>query len=105
MPNLRGLAALSIPGSKSVSLALTIAVSILLLSIAVRSSILARMQPQATALLFSTSVLTSLLVGYHLSPHDLSLLLLQITLISTYVLATHHIPKLLPLIIVDSLVI
>ncbi len=105
MPNLRGLAALSIPGSKSVSLALTIAVSILLLSIAVRSSILARMQPQATALLFASSVLTSLLVGYHLSPHDLSLLLVPMTMISTYVLATHHISKWLRMILVASLVI
>jgi len=105
MPNLRGLAALSIPGSKSVSLALTIAVSILLLSIAVRSSILARMQPQATALLFASSVLTSLLVGYHLSPHDLSLLLVPMTMISTYTLATHQMSKWLRMILVASLVI
>ena len=63
------------------------------------------MQPQATALLFASSVLTSLLVGYHLSPHDLSLLLVPMTMISTYVLATHHISKWLRMILVASLVI
>ena len=105
MANLRGLAALLIPGSKSVSLVLTIAVSFLLLSIAVRGSILARMQPQATALLFASSVLASLLVGYHLSPHDLSLLLVPMTMISTDILATHQISKWLRMTLVTSLVI
>src|SRR5439155_320641 len=100
MANLRGLSALLIPGLTSASLALTIAASFLLLSMAVRGSILARTRPQATALLFASSVLTSLLVGYHLSPHDLSLLLVPMTMISTYVLATHHIPKWLRMILV-----
>jgi hypothetical protein len=105
MANLRGLAALIIPGSKSVSLVLTIPVSFLLLSIAVRGSILARMQPQATALLFASSVLASLLVGYHLSPHDLSLLLVPMTMISTDILATHQISKWLRTIFAACLVI
>lgn len=105
MANLRGLAALLIPGSKSVSLALTMAASFLLLSIAVYGSILARMQSQATALLFASSVLASLLVGYHLSPHDLSLLLVPMTLISTYSLDSRPISKWLHIILVASLAI
>jgi hypothetical protein len=105
MANLRGLAALIIPGSKSVSLVLTIPVSFLLLSIAVRGSMLARMQPQATAFLFASSVLASLLVGYHLSPHDLSLLLVPMTMISTDILATHQISKWLRTIFAACLVI
>jgi hypothetical protein len=105
MANLRGLAALIIPGSKSASLPLTIAAPFLLLAIAVRGSILARMQPQATALMFASSVLASLLAGYHLSPHDLSLLLVPMTLISTYILASHQISKRLRTILLVSLVI
>ena len=104
MANVRGLAALLIPGSRS-GLMLTIAASLLMFSIALRRSIVARRQSQAAALVFASAVLFSVLVSYHLSPHDLSILLVPMTIISTYILATHQTSKRLRMILVAGLVI
>jgi hypothetical protein len=104
MANVRGLAALLIPGSRS-GLMLTIAASLLMFSFALRRSIVARKQSQAAALVFANAGLVSVLVSYHLSPHDLSLLLVPMAIISTYILATHQTSKRLRMILVASLVI
>jgi hypothetical protein len=104
MANLRGLLVL-LPGSKSASLALTIAASLLLISAAVREGAMARKRAQATDLTFANAVLVSVLVGYHLSPHDLSLLLLPMTAISTYLLSPHPISLRIRTILIASLVI
>ncbi|PYX09361.1 MAG: hypothetical protein DMG88_06845 [Acidobacteria bacterium] len=105
MANLRGLFALLLPGSKSASLALTIAASLLLLSVAVRERAMARKRPQATGLTFANAVLVSVLVSYHLSPHDLSLLLLPMTVISTYLLSPHPVSMRIRAILIASLMI
>jgi Glycosyltransferase family 87 len=105
MANVRGLAALLIPGSRSGYLMLTIAASLLMFSFALRRSIVARKQSQVAALVFASAVLVSVLVSYHLSPHDLSLLLVPMAIISTHILATHQTSKRLRMILVASLVI
>lgn len=105
MANMRGLAALFIPGWRSGSFVLTIAASLLMISIALRRSIVARRQSQAAALIFASAVLVAVLVSYHLSPHDLSLLLLPMSVISGYMLSSTPISTWIRTVLIASLVI
>ena len=87
MANVRGLTVRLFPGMAPSHLAMTVAVSLLLLSLATQGWIAARKQPErATDLAFANVVLGAVLVSYHLSPHDLSILLLPMVLILNYVL-------------------
>jgi hypothetical protein len=88
MANLRGLLSLALP--ESFALLVLVAGSIALLWIAIIGwkgsySSAAQHFPDARFdLAFANTVIVALLVGYHLSPHDLTLLLLPIALLFLY---------------------
>jgi glycosyl transferase family 87 len=92
MANLRGLFGTIFPNSNNAALGLTLAGSLLILWLVVRASMLAMRAGQATKLVFANAVLAATLVGYHLSPHDVSVLLLPLALIGHYVLTAEAVP-------------
>jgi hypothetical protein len=93
MANLHGLMVRFFANSARIELGLTVIGSILVLS-------LATLEWRATAkwskfdaeLAFANAVMAAILVSYHLSPHDLTILLLSLTLIFKYVLLATEIP-------------
>ncbi len=84
MANLRGLFGTVFPHSRDVALGLTIVSSILILLLTVRACALALRTGLRMQLVFANASLAAILVGYHLSPHDLTLLLFPL------VLVVHH---------------
>jgi hypothetical protein len=88
MANLRGLFALIFPGRSLAALIATVVGSLLLLGTVAREwSLAAKGGDQVKGLAFANLILAAILVGYHLSPNDLTLLLLPMGLVTCYVLA------------------
>lgn len=82
MANVRGLINLGIAASASAQFALTIALSTLLLGWAIWRSYTALARTEDTLdLQYANAVLVALLIAYHVSPHDLSLLLLPLAFV------------------------
>jgi len=93
MANLHGLIVRLFPHSAPLELGLTMAGSILILWLAIRGWMAAAKYTDRTADLgFANLVMAASLVSYHLSPHDLTILLLPLTLIFNYVLLATGIP-------------
>jgi hypothetical protein len=93
MANLRGLVVRLLPHRTAIDLGLTFIGSVLFLGLVARGWTTIRRRATASADLgFANAVLAATLVGYHLSPHDLTVLLLPLTLIFNYILTTTGIP-------------
>jgi hypothetical protein len=90
--NLRGLFGLLLPGYQHTAFYLTLLSSAFVMYLAVRSSLLARQDNHGTRLSLANAVFGAVLVGYHLSPHDLTILLLPMVLLVDYLLTTEGIP-------------
>ena len=90
--NLRGLFGLLLPGYQHTASYLSLLSSALVMYLAVRSSLLAREDVRSARLAFANAVFAAVLVGYHLSPHDLTILLLPMVLLVDYLLAAEDIP-------------
>jgi hypothetical protein len=90
--NLRGLFGLLLPGYERAAFYLTMVSSAFVMYLAVRSSFLARRDIHSTRLSFANAVFAAVLVGYHLGPHDLTILLLPMVLLLDYLLTTEGIP-------------
>jgi len=92
MANFRGLFATVMPQDQRLALGLTIGSSILTLAFAVhaarRSGNIKRQE-----LVWAGAVLLATLVSYHLSPHDLTILLLVIAVILHHLLTADTVPK------------
>jgi hypothetical protein len=88
MANLRGMFWLVFPNNPRVALIVTIFSSLLVFSLSVREWIwLAGRSSQTKNLAFANVMTGAILVSYHLSPHDLSILLLPIVVTLKYVLS------------------
>lgn len=93
MANLRGLVVRLFPHRAPIDLGLTLIGSLLVLGLAAHGRSTAEKWAKGSAdLSFANVVIAATLVGYHLSPHDLTVLLLPLTLIFNYVLVTTGIP-------------
>jgi hypothetical protein len=85
MANARGLLSLVLPRDGRWNLSVISAVSLILLIIAMAGWWLAGEAPRPLRnLAFANAVLAALLSAYHLSPHDLSLMLLPLALVVQY---------------------
>jgi len=91
--NLRGLFGLMLPGSENAALCLTLLSSALILWLTVRSNALAMRGACSARLAFANAVCAAVLVGYHLSPHDLTILLLPMILLVDHLTASDGIPR------------
>jgi TRAP-type C4-dicarboxylate transport system permease small subunit len=93
MANLRGLLARIFSDQAPISLGLTLISSLLILLLAIFASTPARRGANSSADLgFANVVMAATLVSYHLSPHDLTILLLPLVLILNYIHTTSGIP-------------
>jgi len=92
MANLRALVGLALNSSPSVALALTLLTSLAVLCLAVHSWFRAAKHADAEKLAFANAVIAAILVSYHLSPHDLSILLLPMSLLVRHLLTRKDIP-------------
>jgi len=90
--NLRGLFGLLLHGNEPVAFYLTLLSSAFVMYLAVRSSLLARQDTHSTRIALANAVFAAVLVGYHLSPHDLTILLLPMVLLVDDLLTTEGIP-------------
>jgi hypothetical protein len=95
MANIRGLVAVSgLVQDSGIRLALTVAVSVLLFLVAGRFFTGRKLQfAHSRTLLFGNFVLASILVSYHLSPHDLCIALLPIGILSEYLMNDEGLPR------------
>ncbi|MBZ5572696.1 MAG: DUF2029 domain-containing protein [Acidobacteriia bacterium] len=94
MANLRGLFGLLFPDMTHLAMILTISTSLLVLWLAVRGcTAFARSGQQIRNLAFANAVIAAVLVSYHLSPHDLTILLLPMALVLTHVLTRTDLPR------------
>jgi hypothetical protein len=91
--NLRGLSGLMLPSSENAALCLTLLSSAVILWLTVRCSALAMRDTCSARLAFANAVLAAVLVGYHLSPHDLTILLLPMILLADHLLTSDGIPR------------
>jgi hypothetical protein len=91
--NLRGLFALILPGSEGTAFYLTLLGSAFLTYLAVHCNMLAQQDRYSARLAFANAVFAGVLVGYHLSPHDLTILLLPMILLVDYLLTAEGIPR------------
>jgi len=93
MANLRGLFGLAFPGRAGAALGLTVFSSLLVLWLAATQWIAsARHANQAVGLAFANVLVAAILASYHVSPHDLTILLLSMALIVHHVLTRSDIP-------------
>jgi len=93
MANLRGLFGLAFPSMAPLALGMTVFSSLLVLWLAASSwVVLARRATQGAALPFANAVIGAILVSYHLSPHDLVILLLPMALILHHLRTRTDIP-------------
>jgi hypothetical protein len=88
MANLRGLVGVMVPDSPETAMCLTVLSSILVLYLALPPRKNAGKSNGCGRLIFANAILAAILIGYHLSPHDLTLLLLPMALILHHLLAT-----------------
>jgi hypothetical protein len=93
MANFRGLFAILLPNWVAAAHSLTLLASVLVVGFVIYVSVLARHERSSTQLEFAAAMLAALLVGYHLSPHDLTLLLLPIVLIVHHVMTVARSPS------------
>ncbi len=106
MANLRGLILRLFPQRAPIDLGLILAASLLVLSLAIRGWITARSRSKwSVDLGFANVVIAGTLVSYHLSPHDLTILLLPLTLIFSYIRTTTAIPTRMYLALTGSLAV
>lgn len=91
--NLWGLFALILPGSERMAFYLTLLGSGFLMYLAVRCNMLAKQDSYSGRLAFGNAVFAAVLVGYHLSPHDLTILLLPMILLVDYLHTAEDIPR------------
>ena len=93
MANLRGLVGLAVPSTAPVALGMTVFSSLLVLCLAASSWVgSARRASHGAPLAFANIVSAAILVSYHVSPHDLSILLLPMALIVHHLLICRDIP-------------
>jgi len=93
MANLRGLFGLIFPAMATVALGMTTFSSLLVLWLAASSwATSARRASQTAGLALANVVIGTILVSYHLSPHDLVILLLPMALILHHLLTCGDIP-------------
>ena len=93
MANLRGIFGLAFPGRAPAAFGMTVFSSLLVLWLAASSWVAsARRAGQSAALPFANTVIGAILVSYHLSPHDLVILLLPMALILHHLLTRRDIP-------------
>jgi hypothetical protein len=93
MANLRGLFGLAFPGRPGAALGLTVFSSLLVLWLAASQWIgSARHANHVVGLAFASVLIAAILASYHVSPHDLTILLLPIALIVHHVLTRSDIP-------------
>jgi len=91
--NLRGLFGVMMPGAENVAVVLTLLGSALILGLTVHSASLAGRNAGCARLAFAQAVFGAILISYHLSPHDLSLLLLPMILLVDHLLLGENIPR------------
>jgi Glycosyltransferase family 87 len=105
MANLRGLILRLFPARTPIDCGLTLAASLLVLSLA-NGWITAKSRKKLSLDLgFASVVIAGMLVSYHLSPHDLTILLLPVTLVFSHIRTTPAIPTGLYLAFIGSLVV
>jgi alpha-1,2-mannosyltransferase len=92
MANLRGLVSVVVPGSPRTALWLTVLGSLLVLYFALPPRRNTANAKSCGRLIFANAILAAILIGYHLSPHDLTLLLLPMALILHHLLSSPGIP-------------
>ena|SRR5580693_549994 len=93
MANLHGLMVRLFPHIAPVELGLTLVGSLLILSMATRRwTNPERCTDRRSDLSFANVVIAATLVSYHLSPHDLTILLLPLILIFNYISTTTEVP-------------
>jgi len=93
MANLRGLFGLLFPGMPRVAAILTVASSLLVLWFTMRGMLVSRSGPHFRDLALANTVIAADLVSYHLSPHDLAILLLPMALVLNQVLGRSALPR------------
>jgi hypothetical protein len=84
MPNLRGLCALALAGSPEAELAGLLALSVIVFALAWAGWKQVATQGGKTMLAASNTVLAAVLLSYHASPHDLTLLVLPLAITFAY---------------------
>jgi len=84
MPNLRGLCALAFSGSPRAEPAALLALSVMVFVLAWNGWRQAAAQRGRTALAVSNTVLAAVLLSYHASPHDLTLLIMPLAITFAY---------------------
>lgn len=93
MANLRGLFGLVFPDRPGAALGLTVFSSLLVLWLAASQWIgLARHANHALGLAFANVLIAAILASYHVSPHDLTIVLLSMALIAHHLLTRSDIP-------------
>ncbi len=92
MANLRGFFGLAFPRMAPVALGMTVFSSLFVLWLALSSWIESSRARQSAALAFANVVTVAILVSYHVSPHDLSILLLPIAVIFYHLRTCSEIP-------------
>jgi hypothetical protein len=93
MANLRGLFGLAFPGRARTALGLTVLSSLLVLGLAARQWVAsARRANHRVGLAFANVLIAAILASYHVSPHDLTILLLPMALIAHHLLICRDIP-------------
>ena len=94
MANLRGLFGLAFPGRAPAALGLTVVSSLLVLGLAASQWVTVTRRPShGVGLTFANILIATILASYHVSPHDLSILLLPIALIVRHLLTRSDIPR------------
>lgn len=101
MANLRGLFGVAFARSGTSALILTVLASFGIFALAARQIWMGRSQ-RREGLIFAYAVLVALLVSYHLSPHDLTILLLPFALIAQHLITVSNVSR--PTIILFAIV-
>jgi Glycosyltransferase family 87 len=91
--NLRGLFGVIMPGAQNAAVILTLLGSVLILGLALRSVSLASRNSSCARLAFANAMFAAVLISYHLSPHDLTILLLPMILLVDHLLNSRDIPR------------
>jgi len=93
MANLRGLFGTLLPAHHALCLTLVLISSAIVMSFAVHAMLRAADAGGKIRLASTNAIVASLLVGYHLSPHDLTILLLPLALLTQHILTDNCIPQ------------
>ena len=93
MANLRGLLAILAPAQSSRSFWLVLLSSFIVMAMATHAAVMSK-KSDMRQLGWAMAVLSAALVSYHLSPHDLTILLLPVCLLVDHLLTRREIPRL-----------